>query len=234
MNVMTTYNPNWCVDMSGTNYLQVTGPVHTYAKYPSGTDQGLIIYNGMDVDMMPDGFGDNQPWGPNDGLSEVWLQELQEPFNPSNLPCGYTVVGITLNPPTATNTVGQNHTVTAKLADLLGNPKPGILVTFSVVSGPNTATGGTCTVNADCTTAANGEVSFTYVGDGGVGIDTIKACFTDPGSGQVICSQEVTKEWVPPVFRLGIPAVGQFMLGATACVVVVSLAWATRRRRAAI
>ena len=32
MNVMTTYNPAWCVAMAGTNFLGVTGPVNTYTK----------------------------------------------------------------------------------------------------------------------------------------------------------------------------------------------------------
>ena len=99
MNVMTTFDPNWCVDMSGTNALNVTGPVHTYAKYPSGTDVGLIIYNGLNQHFQYR----NDPW-----LRKMWIQELAQPVNPSNLPCGFTVVGITLTPPTAQNQVGES------------------------------------------------------------------------------------------------------------------------------
>jgi hypothetical protein len=55
MNVMTTFDPNWFVDMAGTNVLGVTGPVHTYAKFPAGTDKGLFIYNGLDMDSMGSG-----------------------------------------------------------------------------------------------------------------------------------------------------------------------------------
>jgi hypothetical protein len=36
MNVMTTFDPYWSLDMSGTNMNNVTGPVHTYAKHPAG------------------------------------------------------------------------------------------------------------------------------------------------------------------------------------------------------
>ncbi len=180
MNVMTTYDPNWCIDMSGTNYLQVTGPVHTYAKYPAGTDRGLILYNGLDQDYQYNG---------EKNLRKIWVQELQQPFNPSNLPCGVTVVGITLTPPNATNIVGQTHTVTATLKDQLGTPQPGILVTFNVVSGPNSGTTG------NGTTDKGGQASFSYIGSGGVGIDEIQACFTDE-SGQQVCSQKVTKEWI--------------------------------------
>lgn len=188
MNVMTTFDPNWCVDMSGTNAINITGPVHTYAKYPAGTDAGLIIYNGMDVDFLTLNNAD---------LSKVWLQELQQPFNTSDLPCGVTVVGITLNPASATNYVGEEHTVTAELKDLLGNPQAGIVVSFEVTSGPNTGATGSCTVNADCSSDASGQVSFNYLGSGGIGTDRIEACFTDQQSNEV-CSQIVSKEWIAP------------------------------------
>ncbi len=79
MNVMTTRDSHWCLDMEGTNSAQQTGPVHTYARYGSG----LIIYNGMDVDYL--GWEPTPPY-PN-GLSKIWLQELQQPFNPDSLPC---------------------------------------------------------------------------------------------------------------------------------------------------
>lgn len=187
MNVMTTYNANWCLDMSGTNALNKTGPVHTYAKYPSGTDKGLIIYNGMDQDYQGYGYNDAV-------LRKVWVQELQQPFNPSNLPCGVTVVGITLSPMSASNNVGTSHTVTARVTDMLNNPQPGVQVTFTVLAGPNAGASGTCTVNANCTTDANGNVSFTYTSNGVLGTDDIQACFTNQ-AGQQICSQIAHKEW---------------------------------------
>lgn len=189
MNVMTTLDPNWCLDMSGTNYNNVTGPVHTYADYPANTDRGLIIYNGLDMDYMSwSGTG-------HDELQKIWVQELQQPFNPSLLPCFGTVVGIKLDPETDTNPVGTTHTVTATLKDLLGNPQIGVLVTFTIVSGPNAGASGTCSANADCTTDANGQVSFTYTSDGNVGDDEIAAEFT-ADDGTIIESNKVKKEWI--------------------------------------
>ncbi|MCE8429597.1 MAG: PKD domain-containing protein [Candidatus Methanoperedens sp.] len=194
MNVMTTFNPNWCVDMSGTNILQTTGPVHTYAK--TGIDVGLYLYNGLDMDTM--GAGTNS-------LRKIWVQELMQPFNPSNLPCGITVVGITLTPMTATNIIGTSHTVTANLKDLLGNPQPNTNVVFSIISGPNSP------FNSSGVTDSNGNATFTYTGSGGVGTDEIQACFAK--SGQNECSQKATKEWTlplnsPPVATPGGPYVG--------------------------
>jgi len=84
MNVMVTRDSHWCLDMEGTNAVPATGPVHAYARYGSG----LIIYNGLDVDYMGD--EPEPPW-PN-GLDKIWLQELQQPFNPDNLLCRRQVV----------------------------------------------------------------------------------------------------------------------------------------------
>lgn len=191
MNVMTTMDPNWCVDMAGTNDLNVNGAVHTYAKFPLATDSGLIIYNGLDQDYQYQGEAN---------LRKIWVQELQQPFNPSLLPCGIPVVGIALAPPTASNPLGQPHTVTATLTDLLNRPQTGIAVTFSIVSGPNNGAVGTCSADSTCLSDANGQISFTYTGSNGIGTDEITACFNNQ-AGQQICSQKVTKQWVnnPPV-----------------------------------
>jgi hypothetical protein len=61
MNVMVTLDSNWCLDMSGTNVNEVTGPVHTYARFGSQGSVGLFIYNGMDVDYMGDATPDWLP-----------------------------------------------------------------------------------------------------------------------------------------------------------------------------
>ena len=195
MNVMTTYNPNWCLDMSGTNYNRVTGPVHTYARYGSG----LMIYNGWDMDYesFPNSCNLNPPstTSGSGNLSKTWYQELTTPFNPTPLtalPCGITVVGINLSPATASNELGlkdYTHTVVAHLTDLLNNPQPNISVTFTVL-GTNAGVSGTGTSDV------NGNASFTYTNSGHVkGQDTITACFVNQ-AGQTICSQTVTKEWV--------------------------------------
>jgi hypothetical protein len=193
MNVMTTYDPNWFLDMSGTNAIGYTGPVHTYASLPLGTDAGLIIYNGLDVDYMNTSTIPTSATAAGN-LAKIWLQELQQVFNPSDLPGTNPVIGIFLTPETATLNIGTNHTVTATVIDLLGLPQENIEVIFSVDSGPNVGTSGSCSVNTDCTTDANGHVAFTYTGDGGIGIDEIKGCFIN-AIGQQICSSLVTAEW---------------------------------------
>ena len=112
------------------------------------------------------------------------------------------VLGITLTPLTAENRIGENHTVTAEISDLLGIPQPGIPVKFRLLSGPNAGASGLCSINADCTTDASGRVRFTYRGLGGVGTDQIQACFVD-AAGNSVCSEIATKTWVntPPIAR---------------------------------
>jgi hypothetical protein len=84
-NAMQTESPAWCVDMSATK--TVSGPVHLYASYSSGAGKtGLIIYNGLDLD----GSCGNPPGTQTtcQNFSKIWLQELQQPVDPSCLPCG--------------------------------------------------------------------------------------------------------------------------------------------------
>jgi hypothetical protein len=105
--------------------------------------------------------------------------------------------GIVLSPISASNPVGTDHTVTAKVADALGNPVSGVLVTFNVISGPNTGDNGTDT------TDSSGEATFTYTGNGGTGTDQIQASFVDSQE-NTKTSNTVTKEWTasgntPPV-----------------------------------
>jgi len=197
MNVMTTYDPNWCLDMTGTNTLGASGPVHTYARLGTPGQMGLIIYNGLDMDQIG---SEPTPPKPN-GLRKIWLQELQQPFSPDNLPCGRTVVGISLSPTAAQNLVGDSHTITATVTDLLGAPQSGVLVNFMVTAGPNAGQvsdpgTGECSANVACTSDANGMVSWTYASGGSTGTDTIVACFVNQ-SGIRVCSQQATKVWLP-------------------------------------
>ena len=189
MNVMVTLDPNWCLDMSGTNINEVTGPVHAYARFGTVGSVGLIIYNGMDVDFLESGSTPDSTTGAGN-LAKIWLQELQQPFNPSSLPCGVPVAGISLTPETATNDIGTSHTVTATITDLLGKRTADVDVSFEVTDGPNAGD------SAMDTTDANGEATFTYTGDGGTGTDTIQACFLNEQE-QEVCDT-ATKEWVEP------------------------------------
>ncbi|MBI4136667.1 hypothetical protein HY469_01240 [Candidatus Roizmanbacteria bacterium] len=105
---------------------------------------------------------------------------------------------ITLEPTTATNEAGTDHTVTATVTSS-GNPVSGVLVSFSVVAGPNAgqvSDPGECSVDLNCNTDAAGQTSWTYTSNGIAGTDTIQACFTDD-EGVEHCAR-ATKEWTEP------------------------------------
>ena len=195
MNVvdLATVNPAWCLDMSGTNVLNVTGATHMYAQ----SGNGLYIYNGLDVDFITGAVGATG----GGQLAKIWLQELEAAADPALLPCLVSPVGITLSPDTAENEFGTDHTVTANLTDLLGVPQPGNPVSFEITAGPNVgeiSDPGECSVNADCTSDAAGNVSWTYTDAAGVeACDTIVARFTN-AAGDVIESDTVEKCWVAP------------------------------------
>jgi len=96
------------------------------------------------------------------------------------------VLQIKLSPQQAVNPVGTSHTVTATVTQD-GKPVAGLLVTFTVTSGPNTPQTFTAT------TDANGNVSFTYPGTS-AGTDVIVATVAD-SSGAVLAQGEVVKKW---------------------------------------
>jgi len=119
-------------------------------------------------------------------------------------------------------------------------PGEGVLITFEVISGPNQGEmsdpgSGECTPNDDCTTDANGEVSWTYTGNGGLGIDTIEACFTNT-EGVEICAQTVTKEWVnapppPPPPPAQVPTLSEWGFVAMAALLGIVGFMVIRRRK---
>ncbi len=95
--------------------------------------------------------------------------------------------GIVLGPPTATNDVGTQHTVTATVQDDDGQPVVNTDVTFTIVSGPHA--GNTQVVPTD----GNGQATYTYTGTS-AGTDTIEASFIDSQK-QKQTSNQVTKTW---------------------------------------
>jgi hypothetical protein len=99
---------------------------------------------------------------------------------------------IRLTPGSATNLVGQAHTVCASLYSVSANGTNVIVgdtVTFNVTNGPN------ATVHGTSVTDSNGVACFTYVGTGGVGTDIIDASFFDANTNRI--STFATKVWVP-------------------------------------
>ncbi|MCU1589924.1 MAG: hypothetical protein JWP11_1180 [Frankiales bacterium] len=92
-----------------------------------------------------------------------------------------TSPNLKLTPATATNPAGSTHTVTANVLRA-GAPLVGQQVTFSV-TGINAGATGTCGTNANCTSDASGNVSFTYTDTNGAGDDTVTAAFRDSATG---------------------------------------------------
>ena len=201
LTVMTNpVDPAWYIDMTGINVYQQGGPAHAYAFY----GDGLIIYNGLDID---DASPSEQPNNSNGdhAIQMVWWRELcgQE------LGAGQSVSGLTLTPADATNPVDTMHTVTATVKDSINNPVPGVLVTFEILTGPSASVTGTAT------TDANGEATFSW-SSSSAGIDTIQASIaTDAG---VPITTTATKTWyirpdnVIPEVPLGTAAITATLL----------------------
>jgi hypothetical protein len=74
-----------------------------------------------------------------------------------------------LTPSRSTNAVNSTRNLTASVTDTNGDPAAAVLVTFRVLSGPNTGTNGTSL------TGAGGNASFTYRGAAGAGTDILAA-----------------------------------------------------------
>lgn len=182
MNVMVTQDPHWFVNMTGTNALNISGPVHTYADYPANTDRGLIIYNGLDQD--PQYYGEAN-------MRKIWIQELGAPFNPSGLNPNVSAVGITLTPTSGSGVIRTFHTATVTLKNLLGVPQAGRAVHIWIDAGPNAG------LSATGVSDANGVMTFTYQSNGIVGQDTIKASFVN--------LQGVPVEAAPAVMTWNLP-----------------------------
>ncbi len=123
--------------------------------------------------------------------------------------------GIVLSPPTATNTVGTTHTVTAKVQDANGNPIVSRDVTFTVISGPNAGTTGIVA------TDATGKAEFTYLSNGNTGTDMIQASFMDD-AGKTVYSNKVEKVWERSTSVPEFPAVALPVISILGMIFVIS------------
>ena len=94
---------------------------------------------------------------------------------------------ISLEPATATNVTGEDHTVTATVTAEDGGAVENVNVQFEVTEGGNQGASGSATTDAD------GEAAFTYTGDT-AGKDTIQACFTVT---EVVTTPTTTPEPTP-------------------------------------
>jgi hypothetical protein len=92
---------------------------------------------------------------------------------------------------------GRVHTVTSLVTDADGIPISGVGVRFEVVAGPNAGVGndgGECAPLTDCTTDHAGQISFSYSGVGGAGVDEIVASIINDDAG-VIESNRALQFW---------------------------------------
>ncbi len=99
--------------------------------------------------------------------------------------------GITLAPTSATNKVGQPHTLTATVQNESGKRLEGVTVHFEVTSGPNAGTKG------EAATDEHGEAKFTYTSKI-EGTDHIVATFEN-SKGETVDSNVAEKTWEPEV-----------------------------------
>lgn len=197
MNVMTTFSPDWYIDMSGTNYNNQTGPVHTYARLGSAGSMGLVIYNGLDQDYQE--LGDTH-------LLKIWQLELAQPWNPDGLAGSVAVVGISLTPAAVTVAPGGTATLTATISNQLGQGTSGVDVTFTVLSGPNAGKTGSGT------TDSAGKATFSYTGTA-TGTDAVQASYTPEESSTPVTSAPAQVTWggttpqpaPPAVFVASVP-----------------------------
>ncbi|MEW6270206.1 MAG: Ig-like domain-containing protein [Thermodesulfobacteriota bacterium] len=205
------------IDVNGSRLTSCAGNFDDAAE--SGTNGNLFTVGGLD-DLDDNPADVNQM--PGDGaLPRVLDDELYSlkpfvmtgdtqiavhtlnPSNDDNIFLAYFVTsvpavigeGIVLAPVEATNDVGTQHTVTAKVVNALGDPIVGRTVTFTVVSGPHAGTTG------NQATDANGEASFTYTGTA-VGDDQIEASFVDSNN-DTKTSNTAVKHWVLPAVQCG-------------------------------
>jgi hypothetical protein len=167
-------------------------------------------------------FAPAPPYGPFTGESTTtFVETITAPTIPGSYTCTVTAVmnpggpttaveevnvtvtpgdpaTLVLTPPTDTNTVDDEHCVTATVRDAFGNPTPGITVRFSVT--------GSVTTSGSEITDANGQAEFCYTGPGLPGADVITA-YADTNGNSVMDPGEpqgtAAKAWVIPASTAG-------------------------------
>ncbi len=80
-----------------------------------------------------------------------------------------TAPTITIDPQTATASVGQRHDVTATVTSVDGAPASNVAVTFAVTDGPD------LNIARTVQTGGSGQATFSFTNNGGAGTDTIQA-----------------------------------------------------------
>jgi hypothetical protein len=106
-------------------------------------------------------------------------------------------INVQVTPPTATNTVGDLHCVTATVTDAFGQPIPGETVLFSIPTAPTT---GATPSSGTRVTDANGQAEFCWTASL-PGVDTVRAVVDVDNSGTADPGEPLgtaLKTWVLP------------------------------------
>lgn len=176
---------------------------------------GIDWYQEIANELVPEqnaaGYWPVGSYGGDIVIETCWaLLAMQRAVPPPNL---------ALTPVTATNNVGETHTVTATLRDNAGDPVPGAEVTITVTAGPHAGT------EATGTTDANGQVTMSYVGTA-AGQDIIVA------TGAGVTSNQARKTWLAPQGPV-VPGMTGWGILATVLTLGSSIPVMLRRRRLA-
>jgi len=192
-NVFTGQSGGWCTALQSSNVDGVhAGNVEAYARTLNG---GLAIWNGEDF-----WFTD----GADAHMKEVFDLELAQVHNPDGLPCTNPPSGIKLDPPTATLDAGGTQVETATVVDSSANPRPGVVVTFKVLSGPDASL-----PPFQAATDANGQAKDPITNNGTVGKDVVQASFND-GTDHFSNKTEIDWIAVPTKLTYSGPAGGDY------------------------
>jgi hypothetical protein len=177
-NVLLTNDPRWSADIRATNDQNVEGAVDAYAQ-----DGGLILYNGFDTDYIESTFESGVAW-----LQKIWYAELNQQWDPDNLPHSNPVVGSSGHCGHATMKVGV---VTVCADQVTGSPEETVATGNVVLDGAVAVGEGPLTIDQETkqlTLAAPAPISIVR-GEGSIQVGeaafTIEAAAaTDPVSGK--------------------------------------------------
>jgi Big-like domain-containing protein len=177
-------------------HLEVVGPclldiTFSPANIPSGTAPGDFHFTETitaptaagDYKCTVQGFADGRPRG---NPEVVEIRVIAGP-----------PVKVVVTPPTDTNTVGDEHCVTATVTDAFGNPTPGVTVFFNVPTSPAT---GADPARGSATTNRAGEARFCWTASL-PGVDTVTAVADANGNGRPDPGEPegaATKIWILP------------------------------------
>jgi hypothetical protein len=215
--MLSALSDGWCKAIGGTSTNAVTGPVEAYTRNKAGN--GLTVYNGE-----PYAYSSASPAQQKHGRL-VFDNMLNQAWTPDGLACATPQKAVTLTPTSDNKVTGANEVVSAKVTNA-GAAVSGLVVTFTVASGPNANTTGTGT------TDATGVATYTYT-SAKAGTDVIKATFSD-GTDHVSNASSVVWTLAPPPSiaethaAILVPVIGFILMGGAMLVPVMR-----RRRRTA-